>query len=300
MVTHFRNLLILKIEPALKGSIDLTSDQIERLQPVLDHFSEQDLLAMLDRAGAHYDRIHRSTQPRILLEAAMVEFCRWEKRIELADLVQQLQRLQAGVPGSAPASAPAGDGARGMSEDDGPVRSATGSTRRSGPSRTSDDSLMPAAGQAAAGTVDGWTELIQAVNQRNPGLAACLLDGLPAVRIEESILTVAYPPENAFLLRQVENGRSELEPRIAACFGRPLKLELTMVESGAGPSTAQREAIRREVAPTDRELLARQCADDPELGRLVDMVQGVPLPESERESWRRPDETAQPDETQPD
>ena len=287
LVMHFRNLLVLKIDPSLRDAVDLTDEQIERAQPMLAHFGEQDLLAMLDRAGAHYDRIHRSTQPRILLEGALVEFCRWERRVLLADLAQRLRRLTSGAASGPPAGEGLAAGGRGAASV-GPTPPAhPGAALRAEPAAAP---AAPAA-RAAAGTVEGWTEFVQAVNQRNPGLAACLLDGLPALRPDAGVLTVAFAPQNAFMLRQVEAGRAELEARLAACFGRPLKLEPIMAAADARLPDDQREAIRRTVAPTERELLARQCARDPQLGRLVELVRGEPLPADERERWQRFDAT---------
>jgi DNA polymerase-3 subunit gamma/tau len=285
LLTHFRNLLLLKIDPGLRDAVDWTAEQIERLQPNLDHFGEQDLLAMLDRAGLHYDRIHRSTQPRILLEAAVVEFCRWERRILLAELVERLHGLLAGAGPAAPQrgggegqrpSAPRADQGRADRAGDAATRPSAAPAR---------DQTAPA--RASADLVDGWTDFVQAVMQHNPGLAACLMDGLPAIRSQDGVLTVAFPADHAFMLQRVEARRAELEPHLATCFGRRLKLELVMAvaDAGTGAAGEQRETVRRRVAPTQQEQLAQQCASDPELGRLVDMVRGTPLPEMERERW---------------
>ncbi|HOX25267.1 MAG TPA: DNA polymerase III subunit gamma/tau [Candidatus Krumholzibacteria bacterium] len=282
LLANFRNLLVLKVDPGLRDAIDLTNEQIAALLPIADHFAEQDLLALLDRAGVHYDRIHRSTQPRILLEAAIVEFCRWERRVLLADLVQRLRSLAGGAPDASsppPGVAPAGRGRSGGARAR-PLRPA--SAPESAPPAPA------ASARHAAGTVGGWTNFVDVVMGQNPLLASCLMTGLPEIAAEQDRLTVAFAPENGFMLKRLEEGRAEIERQAAAFFGRPLRLVLQMVADGAGPSAEAQEAIRREVAPTERELLARQCAQDPELGRLVELVQGEPLPESERTKWRSP------------
>jgi hypothetical protein len=68
-----------------------------------------------------------------------------------------------------------------------------------------------------------------------------------------------------------------------------MKILLQTVGSGAGPTVEQQEAVRREVAPTDRETLAQECRQDADLGRLVDLVQGEPVADAEREKWQRPE-----------
>ncbi len=83
-----RNLLLLKIDPALAAGISLSEEQIAILKAQADQFSEQDLLALLDRASRGYERIRRSTQPRIQLEGLLVELALMESRVMLSDLVK--------------------------------------------------------------------------------------------------------------------------------------------------------------------------------------------------------------------
>ncbi|MBE0565397.1 MAG: DNA polymerase III subunit gamma/tau, partial [Krumholzibacteria bacterium] len=102
LVTNFRNLLLLRVDPELAPMVDLAPDLLERLRAQAEAFSEQDLLALIERAGLHFERIHRSTQPRILLEASVVEYCRFESRVLLSELAPMvdlapdlLERLRA-------------------------------------------------------------------------------------------------------------------------------------------------------------------------------------------------------------
>jgi len=76
--------------------VDLPPDMVERLRAQAENFSEQDLLALIDRSGIHFERIHRSTQPRILLEASVVEYCRFESRVLLSELARRLGALGGG------------------------------------------------------------------------------------------------------------------------------------------------------------------------------------------------------------
>ena len=289
LLTHFRNLLVLKVDPGLREAVDLTPEQVAQLAPVLEHFDEGDLLAMLDRAGQHHDRIHRSTQPRILLEAAVVELCRWERRVELSDLVQRLRRLLGGEGAGVAGGTPAGGSAASPGGRSGKrARSGSGGDRAAAPPAGPPTPAAAATdgARAAAGTVAGWTDFVNAVMGQNPGLASCLMTGLPDLDREAGRLTVAFEPENAFMLSRLEEGRADVEGHVATFFGESLHLVLELVGTGAGPSEEQQEALRREVAPTDRETLERERRDDTVLDRLVDLVQGEPVPEAERERWR--------------
>jgi DNA polymerase-3 subunit gamma/tau len=295
LLTHFRNLLVLKVDPNLRDAVDLSPDQIAQLEPMLARFDEADLLAMLDRAGQHYDRIHRSTQPRIMLEAAVVELCRWEKRVVLDDLVQRLRRLLAG---GGPVAAGGGGGGAGpppprptATGGGGPAPTRTESAR---PAPAAPSAPRPSGGAGAAGTVSSWTDFVQSVMRQQPGLASCLMTGLPDLDREGGRLTLAFEPDNGFMMARLEECRADLQQYVDGFFGPGMTLVLQLVGDGAGPSQAQQEAVRREVAPTDREVLARECQQDEVLGRLVDMVQGEPLADAERDKWRRPGDDDDP------
>ena len=284
LLHNFRNLLVLKVDPSLRQAVDLTDEQVAQMQPVLEHFGEQDLLGMLDRAGVHYDRIHRSTQPRLLLEAAVVEFARWERRVLLSDLVHRLRGLLAAgggaaAPGGGPSNRPS-SGAR-------PASRPSGGGVQAAPAATPSPTTSSPSARPAAGTVTDWTGFVQVVMQGSPGLASCLMTGLPDLDLDGGQLTVAFEPDNAFMMRQIENQRESLTDTIASVFGKPLKLELVLVGAGAAPSRELEEEVRREVAPTDVETLAKERAVDPALDRLVGMVRGEPLPETELERWQQ-------------
>jgi hypothetical protein len=307
LLTHLRNLLVLKVDPTLTGAVDMTDEQIAAARPFLDRFAEQDVLAMLDRVGLYHDRIHRSTQPRILLEAAMVELCRWEEREVLADLVGRLRRLLASGAGTATGggSAAAGSaGTRGTGRmaarpdaGAGAASAASAGGASASPSRTAGEApARPARSAAAsAGGAGGWTGFLEATMSRHPGLAACLMDGLPDLDLAAGRLTVSFAPDRAFMLQRLEEGRAQLEAQVAGFFGRPLQVVLQAVDEGAGPSAREHEEVRRAVAPTERETLARECEDDPDLGGLVDLLGGEPLPDAERERWRGPATTPEAD-----
>jgi hypothetical protein len=130
--------------------------------------------------------------------------------------------------------------------------------------------------------------------RQQPGLASCLMTGLPDLDREGGRLTLAFEPDNGFMMARLEECRADLQQYVDGFFGPGMTLVLQLVGDGAGPSQAQQEAVRREVAPTDREVLARECQQDEVLGRLVDMVQGEPLADAERDKWRRPGDDDDP------
>jgi DNA polymerase-3 subunit gamma/tau len=293
IVLDFRNLLLLKIDPALSGALDLAPEQIEALTEQAERFSKHDLLALIDRAGGHYERIHRSSQPRILLEAALVEYTLFESRVLLSDLVRRLKILE-GAGSLDDQSDPNREAVDG--QEDGLASHARDepteyhrSRMRHGAGRLTDDACAEgeasSSATAAADTIPGWTGFIQALLDSHPGLASCLMEGLPSLDPKRSRLVIAFSTDKAFQLERLGQERRTLEERIADHWGRRLKLEL--MTATEVPLNGLRDEIRREVAPTEQEVLQNACRKDQPLAELVNLLQGEPLSPQERETWRQ-------------
>jgi len=309
VVTNFRNLLLLRIDPQLATMIDLPPDRVELLRKHAAGFSEQDLLALIDVSGRHFERLHRSTQPRIVLEAAVVEYCRFESRVLLADLARRLAGLEpATAPGGGGSSAGAGrTGASGSGPRPGPSAPVASGRPTAAPAARAAERPRyagnPGAGTpspaAAAGSpsaspdltsadraVPGWTRYIDTLMKKHPRLGACLMNGLPERDDDAGCLRVAFAADKKFMVDSIAGETAVLAALAEAQWGQPLKVLLEYGPRGQRAEVA--EEIRQEVAPTHREELDRACATDPALGDLVDLMGGQPLPESERRRWDPP------------
>lgn len=289
VVMNFRNLMLLKVDPELAPMVDLSPDQVQKLLIQAANFSEQDLLALIDRAGHHFERIHRSTQPRIILEASVVEYCRFESRVLLSELARRLE----GMPGapsaggggsthrpSAPSAAPSRPSGGGFQASSVPAATSTVSSPRPAAPRPS--SPVAAAGE----TVQGWTQLIDVLMRKTPRVASCLMEGLPSLDLDSGKLTVAFAEEKKFQVTSIQQECGAIEDAAQHQYGRPMKVELVLGKSGQQAQV--KEEIRQEVAPTHREELDKACEGDADLSKLVETMGGQPLPETEREKWDKP------------
>ncbi len=303
LVGNLRNLMLLRIDPALAAGISLPEEQISVLRGQAEGFAAQDLLVLLERATRGFERIHRSTQPRVVLEALLVELALLESRVLLSDLVRRLDAL--GVVG-APAtgggnprsagkstpsrSAPATGGAHTTSGHAAARVSAAPAPPRVAEAIGPEDLPTVSAGgevfqAAAACTVSGWAGFIEAMLATSPGIAACLMEGIPAERDDRIALT--YPVEKEFQLQRLRQDLALLETEARTHLGRKLVLEL--VDGDHQARTDHREDLRRAVAPTENEALDNERRKDATLDSLVDLIDGEAIPDAEREDWlRRP------------
>lgn len=277
VVSNFRNLMLLKIDPELGAMVDLPPEQVQQLGVQAVNFSEQDLLALIDRSAQHFERIHRSTQSRIMLEASLVEYCRFESRVLLSDLANRLEALggnasaSGGSSGSGRFAAPAPRPSSGSDS--------TGNRQARTPGPAAPAPAVPLAGD----TVPGWTQLINNLMSIKPALAACLMEGLPSLEKDSGRLTIAFDEDKKFKVSMVKNDLPEVEKAASSQFGMPINVELLLGTQGQAQQV--KEEIRREVAPTAREELNKACASDATLGDLVETLGGEPLPEDDRDKW---------------
>ncbi|MDO9695613.1 MAG: DNA polymerase III subunit gamma/tau [Candidatus Latescibacteria bacterium] len=296
LVDNFRNLLLLRIDPALAAGISLPEDQIAILRRQAEHFAPQDLLALLDRASRGFERIHRSGQPRVLLEALLVELVLLESRVVLSDLVRRLEALTGsqltGGGGPQPARAagagrspapgakpPSVQTARAEQRDRVAQRGAPqepDAPRDHGASQVRDSATA-----AAATTVDGWPAFVETLLGRQPALGSCIMEGIPAE--EDGRISLCFPVEKQFQLQLIQKDLPRLQELARELLGRDIVLNLV---SGADPARREhREELRRSVAPTEHEALQRACGGDAALDNLVRRLDAEVVPEADRDGW---------------
>jgi len=289
VVTNFRNLMLLRVDEKLAPMVDLPPEMVERLGAQAAQFAEQDLLALIDRSGEHFERIHRSTQPRILLEASVVEYCRFESRVLLSDLVRRLGVL-GGETGVANPAAPKPAAPRPTAAARPTAHKAAAPTpnapRPAAPTKASADQGRPDLAQADR-AVPGWTKLIDTMMKKYPRLGSCLMSGLPSLA-DNGVLTVAFAEDKSFAVKSIADECLTIAGAASELWGRAVTVKLVLGKQGQSVGTE--EEIRREVAPTHREELSKACAADEALDGLVDVMGGAsPLPENDRERWENPD-----------
>jgi DNA polymerase-3 subunit gamma/tau len=316
VVMNFRNLLVLRIDPQLSG-LELAPEQIAILRQQAERFSAQDLLMLLDRAAQHYERIHRSTQPRILLEAALVEYTLFESRVLLSDLVQRLSALTGEDLTGGGRLPPAGGGGEPVAgTGDGRRRGRSGSTAARGAANLSprdparsrprpaatvsppdDGAATAGAGgtqlpAAAAGTVSGWTAFLESLLASHPGLASCLLEGMPSLDEAQRRVVITFPAEKVFQVRRLAQEQELLQRKVARSWPG---MRLVLV-TGGEENGQLRESIRQRIAPTEQERLEADCRQDAQLAQLVDLIEGEPVSAGEREAWlqARQEEASRP------
>jgi DNA polymerase-3 subunit gamma/tau len=295
--THLRDLLLLRVEPSLLADA-LEAEERERCAAYAADWQVEDLLALLRLVGERADQIRYASQPRLLLDALVVEIACFERRVVLAEL---LGRLRGGQPepeaqrggGRRPAGpAPAGaaparrGGAAGGSADDqrsgGSSAPAAGGVARNAAPATPPSAAPPAeaalavrAAAPAAATLPPepallWGEFVQEVSRNMKTLGSFLEQARPGVLGEKHYSIVVQTPFHLAMLDTPEHLRL-MGDTLGKLVGRPRQIRLELATAGAAApervSAERADEARRGQALSDH-------ADSPLIQDLLQRFDG--------------------------
>jgi DNA polymerase-3 subunit gamma/tau len=114
LLTHLRNLLLIKVHPDLASLVEASSGHLKRYEEQAGRFTEGDLLRLIGIASKAAESVRRSELPRLHLETAVVEMAYLDSTVKVSELLDRLTRLEADLkrsdlPGArAPESRPGG------------------------------------------------------------------------------------------------------------------------------------------------------------------------------------------------
>src|SRR5262245_6355544 len=107
LILHFRELLLLKMAPAESALLAaVLPDERERLRPLAEAFSEEDLLRVFEALTEAETEMRTAPDPRVTLELALLKLVQMRRLVPFAELVERVERLASGAETS-PAARPA-------------------------------------------------------------------------------------------------------------------------------------------------------------------------------------------------
>jgi DNA polymerase-3 subunit gamma/tau len=240
LILHFREILLLKTAPDSSALLAfLVPEERERLRPLAEAYSEEDLLRILDVLTQLETDLRWAQDPRVTLELALLKMVQMRRLVPFAELVDRVERLAAGTPGPraaaplAPAPRPVPVGV--------PAAAPTAST-----------AAAPADG--AAGILAAMIGLAAA----RPSLAQPLRGA--QARLDGDTLALDVAAHFATLVSEHADDYRELARKAA---GRTLKLQVGVApatEGEAAPAPAEAKK-RRLMEEASREPAVQEALD---------------------------------------
>ncbi len=260
LMDHFRDLLVVSVVRDPRDIVETSADRLEVLRSQSARFSPGALLQKIRILTQAEADARFATQPRVVLEMALLKVCRPEMDPSIEGLAARVEALERqavhpGAPPSTDAHRPPATGPSGET----PVRKAPAAppapvekpaSRRSPRDRTSrsEEAVADEAGVGIDLVRARWGQLMEEVKQRSRPAYAFLLESAPQA-IDGTRLVLAV--RHKFHLESLHEHRHRqvVEEILDAVMGAPLRLALVLgeVETAPpkGPDTLVEEAVRR-------------------------------------------------------
>jgi len=214
LLSHYRNLLLLRVDRRGRDALALPEESVERTAEQAKSGSAEEIVRTLDLLAETDRELRFTSQPRLLLELCAVRVCR---------------------PAKAGAPAPKEEG------------EAVAEPHAAAPPKPAEVAETKAKAGGAVGLADlkqRWDEVLAYLRkERHASVAAFLREATPAA-LEGDVLTLAFSHQFHHDQMMREKGRQEAAAKaIGSVFGRAVSVKCQMADEPA-PSEAPAEKER--------------------------------------------------------
>jgi DNA polymerase-3 subunit gamma/tau len=238
---HLRHLFVVQTLGEVPDSFSVTAEHTDRLATQADRFSQGEILRAIDFLAAAIAAVKDGSEPRIQLEMALLKATQPQADLSLQALMFRIEQLEARLGGGAVEQAAAAPAA----PPPAPARSAPG-----GPVAAVAADPQSEADAAPVGAVEleqlqaVWPAVAEAVTEENGMLGAALGAARP-MAVDSERVTVAFPPDAAFVKKKAEANRELVQRAVRGLTGHNLAVVYELREDAlpAGPSLLGEEEL---------------------------------------------------------
>ena len=254
---HLRHLFVVQTLGQVPDSFSVTAEHTDRLGSQAERFSQGEILRAIDLLAAAIAAVKDGSEPRIQLEMALLKATQPQADLSLQALMFRIEQLEQriGAPAAdapqAAEPAPQARSAAAAGGGGGPALSRPGARERSagGPAATAvatEPEEEPRPGEVLdLEQVEAiWPAVAEAVAEENGMLGAALAAAKP-LAVEADRVTVAFPPDAAFVRKKAESNRDLIQRALRGLTGRPagLAFELSEAAAAVGPAALGEEEL---------------------------------------------------------
>jgi DNA polymerase-3 subunit gamma/tau len=258
MLSHFRNLLMVKIVGENPQLIPLAAAELSRLNQLASEFSEEDLIRFFNVLVSTDGALRWSSQPRFHLEMGLVKLIQTKRLAPIEEVIGNLEGLiksdQVSIPASAAAqlTRPSNIGKFTIP----PGSRGTGSAPS--PPAASDSSHLEA--------------LRSGLSNRSPMLSS-LIEHAREMRLVENGIEILFSNQDRFSYEMLQASENmQVVKEVAdSIFGRPQQVKIVLAN---GPSQQNRTEPQEISASRPEEDLLDKVKDDSSIKAFLEVFQG--------------------------
>jgi DNA polymerase III subunit gamma/tau len=245
---HLRHLFVVQTLGEVPDSFSVTAEHTDRLAAQAKRFSQGEILRTIDFLASAIAAVKDGSEPRIQLEMALLKATQPQADLSLQALmfrIEQLEaRLGAGAEQAAPA-APARESAEPAPATPAPARSAGGGPVAAVAAEPETEAEPVPVGAVELEQLQAiWPAVAEAVTEENGMLGAALGAARP-MAVEGDVVTVAFPPDAAFVKKKAEANRELVARALRGLTGHTLAVAYELREDArpAGPELLGEEEL---------------------------------------------------------
>jgi DNA polymerase-3 subunit gamma/tau len=248
---HLRHLFVVQTLGEVPDSFSVTAEHTDRLAGQAERFSQGEILRVIDFLAASIAAVKDGSEPRIQLEMAVLKATQPQADLSLQALMFRIEQLEARLgDGAAPAPQhEAGStregGVEAAAPPPAPPRSAAGGTVAAVATEPEAQSEPVPVGAVELEQLQAiWPAVAEAVTEENAMIGAALGAARP-MAIEAERVTVAFPPDAAFVKKKAEANRELVQRALRGLTGHALAVAYELREDAlpAGPELLGEEEL---------------------------------------------------------
>jgi DNA polymerase-3 subunit gamma/tau len=237
---HLRHLFVVQTLGEVPDSFSVTAEHTDRLAEQAERFSQGEILRAIDFLAAAIAAVKDGSEPRIQLEMALLKGTQPQADLSLQALMFRIEQLEARLGGGAPeqaAAAPAAPAAPVRSGAGGPVAAVAADPEE-------EPDPVPVGAVELEQLQAIWPAVAETVTEENGMLGAALGAARP-MAIEGDRVTVAFPPDAAFVKKKAEANRDLVARTLRGLTGHALSVAYELREDAlpAGPELLGEEEL---------------------------------------------------------
>jgi DNA polymerase-3 subunit gamma/tau len=245
---HLRHLFVVQTLGEVPDSFSVTAQHTDLLAAQAERFSQGEILRTIDFLASAIAAVKDGSEPRIQLEMALLKATQPQADLSLQALMFRIEQLEArlgGAPAEQSAPAAPASAAPASAPPPAPARSAP-----AGPVAAVAIDPEAEADPVPVGEVDLehlqaiWPAVAEAVTEEN-GMVGAALGAARPMALESERVTVAFPPDAAFVKKKAEANRELVQRALRGLTGHALAVTYELREDAlpAGPALLGEEEL---------------------------------------------------------
>jgi DNA polymerase III subunit gamma/tau len=240
---HLRHLFVVQTLGQVPDSFSVTAEHTDRLAAQAERFSQGEILRTIDFLAGAIAAVKDGSEPRIQLEMALLKATQPQADLSLGALMFRIEQLEARLAGEPEPVLPS----------EAPVVAPRPPAQRASTSAAVAVEAKPEPAPQAVGALELdqlqaiWPAVAEAVTEENGMLGAALGAARP-LALEGELLTVAFPPDAAFVKKKAEANRELVQRALRGLSGQAFNVIYELREDGGADAPAllgQDELIER-------------------------------------------------------